>query len=84
MTDSCKDEQDNEKANDPNDDAGIAVQFHAALTCKQVDSDEEGDTECRVYHHHNGCKDKAYCKGGRGHLGFRNFHELKTKYQVNI
>lgn len=54
--DSRKDEQDNKKANDTKDYAGIAVQIHTTLACKHVGSDEEGDAERRVYHHHNGGK----------------------------
>lgn len=77
-------EQNNKKTDDPKNDAGVTVQIHTAFACKQISSDEEGDSERRVYKHHNGSKDKAYCKGCRGHLGFRNFHELKTKHQVNI
>ncbi|WP_157798861.1 hypothetical protein [Serratia marcescens] len=61
--DSGKDEQYDEKANDPKDDAGVTVQIHTALACKQVGSDEEGDTECRVYQHHDGGKDEAYSEG---------------------
>jgi hypothetical protein len=61
--DSREDEQDNENADDTKDDAGIAVQIHTALACKEVGSDEEGDTERRVYHHHDGGKDKAYSEG---------------------
>lgn len=54
---SREDEQDNEEANDSKDDAGIAVQIHTALACNQVGCNEEGNTKCRVYHHHNGGKD---------------------------
>lgn len=63
MIDSRKDEQNKEKANDTKDDAGVTVQIHTALACKQVGSDEEGDTERRVYHHHDGGKGEAYSEG---------------------
>lgn len=56
-------EQKNDKTNDPEDDAGITVQIHTALACKQVGREEEGDTKCCMYHHHDGSKDKAYSEG---------------------
>ncbi|WP_265557015.1 hypothetical protein [Serratia grimesii] len=61
--DSRYNEQNKEKANDSKDYAGIAVQIHSALACNQVGCNEEGNTKCRVYYHHNGGKDKAYSEG---------------------
>lgn len=57
--DSREDEQNNEKTNDSEDDAGIAVQIHTTFPGEQVGDDEEGGTERRVYKHHDGGKDKA-------------------------
>ncbi|MNG72723.1 hypothetical protein D3C81_585010 [compost metagenome] len=55
--DSSEDEQNSEKTNDSKDDTGVTVQIHSPLACKQVGSDEEGNTKHRVYHHHDGGKD---------------------------
>jgi len=57
--DSSADEQNKEKSNDSKDNTGVAVQIHSTFTCEQVGCDEEGDTERRVYKHHDGGKDKA-------------------------
>lgn len=61
--DCSEDKQNNKQTNDAKNDTGIAIQVHSTFPCKHVGNDEEGDTKRRMYHHHDGGKEKTYSEG---------------------